>query len=126
MPLESEKVKPDRKKQSGGRTNNSHLPPIHIKTVGNIKFMTQAVKKQNTYLEHVNKSVMKGILRHGVKSLRLGTYHLSGSYDWLQYLENIMGPDYYMSSHNTPVKCWAVTKEAYDKLLNRILSDFNN
>jgi|GEM_PF-6428818 len=121
-----EDVKPKKKKQSGDRTNNSHLPPIHLKTVGNIMFMTQAVKEQNTYLKHVDESVMKGKLRHKIRSLRSGMYHLSGSYDWLPYIEKIIGPCTHMSSHNTPVKCWSVTKETYDMMLNRVLSDFNN
>jgi len=64
-----EEVNPKKKKQSDGRTNNSHLPPIHIKTVGNIMFMTQAIKEKNTYLKHVDPSVMKGKLRHGIRSL---------------------------------------------------------
>jgi hypothetical protein len=121
-----EEVNPKKKKQSGGRINNSHLPPIHIKTVGNIMFMTQAIKEKNTYLKHVDPSVIKGTLRHGIRSLRSGTYHLSGSYDWLPYIENIIGPCNHMSSHNIPVKCWTVTKETYDMMLNRVLSDFNN
>jgi hypothetical protein len=121
-----EEVKPKKKKGSGGRTNNSHLSPIHLKTVGNIMFITQAVKRQNTYLKHVNPLRMKGTLRHGIRSLRSGMFHLSGSYDWHAWLVNHIGDPNHMSKDTIPQKCWTVTKETYDMILNRVLSDFNN
>jgi hypothetical protein len=120
MPKETKK-----KKSSGGRTKNEHLPPIILNIVGNVVFKTQAIKRQNTYIEHIDKSVMKGTLRHGVRSIRSGQYHISGSFDFLPYIENKLGPHHYLSSQNCPSKCWTLTKEQYDDFMNFVVADLN-
>lgn len=120
MPKESKK-----KKSSGGRTKNEHQPPIVLKTVGNIVFMTQFAKKQNVYIRHIDESRMKGKLGHGFKSVKLGTRCISGSYDWLPYIESKLGHYTYLDKMTTPRKCWVITNKQYLELMDTILADFN-
>jgi len=115
-----EEVRPKKQKGSSGG-----LRSILLERVGDIEYWVQG-KKDYHRLNHVNPLKMKGSLRYGLKSIRAGTYHLSGTGGWHDWLVNIIGPHHYLSSHNTPVKCWTVTKETYDIMLNRVLSDFNN
>jgi predicted GIY-YIG superfamily endonuclease len=116
-----EEVRPKKQNGSSGGPRS-----VKLKTEGNIEYWTQGEKKKNTRLKHTNQLRMKGSLRYGVKSQLAGTYYLSGCGDWHAYLVNILGPHNNMSKHIVPVKQWRVTKETYDMVLNRVLSEFNN